>query len=180
MFCGHEPARFTGTTKDSLHVHVPERARTGPIAIVQQSPTFAPLVAVHDHYMKRYPAEWAASIFGMVPMNLWAFPYAFAGPHLEIANPITRVEVRAFTRAGRLHHGDKVSIGEKVAIHYRVFPPGSAGDAAPKIHAPHGEISRGARSDVVFYRPTRAGDVQLELEWSSAKASVEIVAKEAP
>jgi hypothetical protein len=179
MFCPHEPADVKSREHGRLRVKVPRRAATGPVAIVKKA-AFAPLLAVYDDYLKRFPHEIGNSIFRVAPMNTWAFPSAFGGPDVHIDTPVERVVIAAFGARGRLRAGDRVPIGQHVAIHYRAMPAGSAAGRPPAIHAPGGTIARGARPDVVLYRPAKLGEARVEIGWDDVKASVTIVAKEAP
>ena len=84
MFCPHQPAVVLRLVQDGLEVRVPEGAVTGPIAVVHSKPDFTKVGAVIDDYFRRYPTEMNASIFGMVRMDMWAWPFAFGRPILEI------------------------------------------------------------------------------------------------
>jgi hypothetical protein len=85
MFCPHQPAPVVRTVDDGLQVLVPERARTGPVAVVRTSHDFAPVRALISDYARCFPLEWSLSIFGYVRMDMWAFPYAFGHPIIEIS-----------------------------------------------------------------------------------------------
>jgi hypothetical protein len=84
MFCPHQPAPVVRIVEDGLEVRVPEGAVTGPIAVVHSKPDFTKVGVVIDDYFRRYPTETNASIFGMARMDVWAWPFAFGRPILEI------------------------------------------------------------------------------------------------
>ena len=84
MFCPHQPAPVVRLVRDGLEVRVPEGAVTGPVAVVRSKPDFTKVGTVIDDYFRRYPTEMNASIFGMVRMDTWAWPFAFGRPILEI------------------------------------------------------------------------------------------------
>lgn len=178
MFCPHEPADVKSREHGRLQVSVPRHAASGPVAIVKRA-ALTPILTVYDDYLKRFPREMANSVFRVAPMNTWAFPYAFGGPHVHVDTPVERVVITAFGARGRLRAGDRVPIGHRVAIHYRAVPAGSSAGRPPKIDAPVGTITRGSRSDVVFYHPAKPGEARVEIGWEEAKAAVTIVAKEA-
>jgi len=84
MFCPHQPAPVVRIVEDGLEVRVPEGAVTGPLAVVHSKPDFTKVGVVIDDYFRRYPTETNASIFGMARMDMWAWPFAFGRPILEI------------------------------------------------------------------------------------------------
>jgi hypothetical protein len=84
MFCTHEPAPVVRIVDDGLEVLVPERARTGPIAVVKTKPDFTPVKDLLAAYAASYVSEWSFSVFSSVRMDTWAFPSAFGGPVLEV------------------------------------------------------------------------------------------------
>jgi hypothetical protein len=85
MFCPHQPAPVLRVVEDGLEVRVPEFASTGPIAVLKQNADFTKVGQVIDAWFSWYPTEMQASIFESVRMDMWAYPYAFGRPILEIA-----------------------------------------------------------------------------------------------
>lgn len=86
VFCPHQPAPVLRIMEDGLQVRVPQFACTGPIAVVKKSADFAGVGQVIDTWFSWYPTEMQASIFGSVRMDLWAYPFAFGRPIIEILN----------------------------------------------------------------------------------------------
>jgi hypothetical protein len=177
MFCPHQPAEVIRIIDNGLQVRVPEQARTGPVAVVQPAPDFRGVWELLVEFGRSYPAEMSGSIFGLVRMDVWCYPFAFGGPILEIANTPLSATADAFTSAGLLGHDQPVMVGETVAIHYRVSPAGSEAGAPLRISAPGGVVTPGSRPGVLFYRPQRSGPNPVELTWGGVTVSVPIQAQ---
>jgi hypothetical protein len=174
MFCPHQPAAVVRIVENGLEVRVPERACTGPIAVIQKAPDFAPVWTVLGQYVQQYLPELSASVFGYVRMDLWCYPFAFGRPILEIMETPREATVAAFAPTGRLAAGKSVAVGDTVAIHYSVSPAGSDTGVPVSITAPGGVVTPGARPGVLLYRTTAPGNTPVELAWGKLKVSVPI------
>lgn len=177
MFCPHQPAEVVRVVKDGLQVRVPEQAVTGPVAVVQKAPNFEKVWKLLWEYAQLYPVEVSSSIFGWVRMDVWAYPRAFGGPILEIAQVPTGATADAFTSAGPLTNGQSVAVGDTVAIHYRVNPPGSAAGVPMSVHAPGGIVTGNGKPGVLLYRPSSPGDIPVKLTWGNLKVTIPISVK---
>jgi hypothetical protein len=177
MFCPHQPAKAMRIIENGLQVRVPEGAVTGPVALVKHAPDFHEVWNLIAEFGHAYPVEMSASIFGLVRMDVWAYPFAFGGPILEITKTPKDVTADAFTSAGPLTGGHSVMVGETVAIHYRVGPSGSDASIPLSVTAPGGVVTRGARPGVIFYRPLTPGEMPVELTWGDVTVSVPVHAK---
>ena len=173
VFCPHQPAQVVRVVENGLQVRVPEGACTGPIAVVQHAPDFEKVWQLLWEYAQQYQAEVFSSVFAVVRMDVWAYPFAFRGPILEIQQTLKDAVV-AFTSAGPLAEGQSVAPGDTIAIHYSVTPPGSDAGASVSVNAPGGVVTRGARPGVLLYRPTTPGNTPVELTWGNFKATVPI------
>jgi len=179
MFCPHQPAEVVRIVEDGLQVRVPEQACTGPIAVVKNAPDFEKVWDLIVEYGRAYPVEMSASIFGLVRMDVWAYPFAFGRPILEIMKTPQDATADAFTPAGPLTSDQSVTVGDTVAIHYRVNPPGSDASIPLSINAPGGVVTRSAKPSVVLYQPLVPGETQIELTWGNVKVSVPVAVKAA-
>jgi hypothetical protein len=177
MFCPHQPAEVIRVIDDGLQVRVPEQARTGPVAVVRQAPDFRKVWDLLAEFARAYPAEMSGSVFGLVRMDVWCYPFAFGGPILEVANTPQSAAADAFTPAGLLGRGQPVMVGETVAVHYRVSPAGTEAGAPLRVSAPGGLVTRGSRPGVLFYNPQRPGPNPVELTWGGVTVSLPIQAQ---
>jgi hypothetical protein len=177
MFCPHQPAAVVRIVENGLEVRVPERACTGPIAVVQKTPDFAPVRTILGQYVQQYLSELSASVFGYVRMDVWCYPFAFGHPILEIMQAPIDATVAAFTPAGRLTNDKSVAVGDTVAIHYSVNPSGSDTGVPMSVTAPGGVVTPGARPGVLLYRPTAPGNTPVDLAWGNLKVSVPVSVK---
>ena len=85
VFCPHQPAEVMRAVEGGVQVRVPEGAITGPVAIVHRKPDFEAVWNVIFSYGNEYPAAMAASVFGLVRMDTWAYPFSFQHPVVAIA-----------------------------------------------------------------------------------------------
>ena len=144
---------------------------------MQKAPDFEKVWKLLWEYAQLYPVEVSSSIFGLVRMDVWAYPRAFGGPILEIARVPTDASVGAFTSAGPLTNGQSVAVDDTVAIHYRVNPPGSTASAPMSVHAPGGVVTGNGKPGVLLYRPSSPGDIPIELTWGNLKVTIPISVK---
>lgn len=177
IFCPHQPAEVIRVIDDGLQVRVPEQARTGPVAVVREAPDFRKVWHLLVEFGRAYPAEMSGSIFGLVRMDVWCYPFAFSGPILDIANTPESATADAFSSAGLLGRDQSVMVGETVAIHYRVSPAASEACAPLRVSAPGGVVTKGSRPGVLFYRPQRPGPNPVELTWGGVTVSLPIQAQ---
>ncbi|MFJ9777203.1 hypothetical protein ACIRVF_39220 [Kitasatospora sp. NPDC101157] len=177
MFCPHQPAEVVRPVKNGLQVRIPEGATSGPVAVLKHAPDFRKTWDLIVEFGRGYPVEMSASIFGLVRMDGWAYPFAFGGPKLEIARRPRVTAADAFTPAGPLTNDHPVAVGEEVAIHYRVSPAGSGTSAPPSVDAPGGVVTQGPRPGVILYRPVVPGRYFVELAWGDSVASIPIHAQ---
>ena len=174
LFCPREPARIVGFSKDQLRVEVPKNARTGPVAVVRGPERFSPADVnfLLQRYACEYPVEWFYSVFSAIPMYRWAYPVAFGRPLIEITQVPERAVVRAFSSAGELGKRTPVSVGQPVAIHYKVYPPGSDANASLTIDSPAGQVTHAKAHGVLVYRAQQGGDASITLGWGDLEQSV--------
>jgi hypothetical protein len=179
MFCPHQPAAVVGIVEDGLEVRVPPLACTGPIAVVRSAPDFMPVCKLLAEFAVQYPAEMAASVFARVRMDTWCYPFAFGRPILEVKQMPTDATFAIFAKTGLLARDASVAVGDTVAIHYRVKPPGSEVNAPLSVNAPGGTVTAGARPGLLLYRPTAPGNTPVELSWGKLKVAVPVNVKAA-
>jgi hypothetical protein len=174
MFSPHQPAEIMRIIENGFQVRVPEKAQTGPVAVVRRTPDFSRVDGLLTEYSREYPAAFSSSIFSLARIDKWAFPVAFGCPILRITQMPKSATVTAFTAAGPLSKDQGVAVNEAIAIHYSVQPPGSDRGAIPSVNAPGGVVTPGPRPGVLFYRPSAIGDMPIELTWGSLKVTVPV------
>jgi Galactose oxidase-like, Early set domain len=181
MFCPHQPAEIVSSQDHQLQVVIPDSARSGPVSVVRPPTptTLDDISALSAKFASDYPAEWALSVFTMIPLSSWAYPAAFSrAPAVDVAAVPKSASIAVFDGAGRRVDGDgnggSVDVGDDVTIRYEVTPPGSDANAELELSATGGTVTKTPEPGTLRFRPTDTGVGSVQLTWDCYSVRVPI------
>jgi hypothetical protein len=181
MCCPHVPARIvrSGRGEATLSMEVPDRARSGPVAIVQRggADQFAQVKLLLQRYQADFEAEWMLGVFSFIPLPEWCYPVAFTdSAWLEVAQTPRAATAAVFDEAGRRAESRAVRVGEPVTVTYAVDPAGSDAEVAVSVTATNGTITPLAKARTYLYRPTSRGTGEIRFAWGSLSVVARVTA----
>jgi hypothetical protein len=180
MFCPHQPAKIISSLERSIQLEVPDRAQSGPVAVVRRPPqqTLDDISSLQQSFQNDYPIEWMLSAFTLMPLYMWAYPVAFSqSARIDVLQVPHSATVEVFDSSGRRAEGKTFRIYEEVVIRYRVSPPGSEANAALVVKATGGKVIEPTEPGIIRYRPTEQGSGSIQLNWGSLVKNVAITGK---